>query len=163
MNYAHGVKNEMVKKAKEQAEEMINNAKKKHEEIVKKTKVERLKLEVMKREVDMVRKTILEKLDSYVKMIEMKEKNLVYKNEESEPINYGDNIPVVNEENKKFDQSNLISIYGESEFKNEGETIEFNTKKRKNDDDIDIKKYDTDNLDPYKDHIKDKFREIDLR
>lgn len=162
MNYAHGVKDEMVKKAKEQAEEIINNARKKHEEVVKKIKVEKLKLEVMKREVDMVRKTILEKLDGYVKMIEMKEKNLS-SNEESEPINYEINIPVTNKENKKFDQNSLISIYGESESRNEGETLEFNTKKNKNSIDIDTKKYDVDSLDPYKDHIKDKFREIDLR
>ncbi len=165
MNTAHDFKKRMENEAKKKAEEIINSAKITYEEIVKATKNEKLKLTVIKREVDMLRKTILEKLDSFVSMIEMKEKNMA---SQEEPKHFDFEVNVTsnkNESEEKFDINKLIRSSEESMEKDEGETLEFNTNRNiyNGEDGLNSKKIDLDKLDPDKNYIKNKFREIDLR
>ncbi len=165
MNTAHDFKRRIENEAKKKAEEIINSAKITYEEVVKATKNEKLKLTVIKREVDMLRKTILEKLDSFVSMIEMKEKNMASQ-EEPKQFNFEVNISSNKDEKEdKFDLNKLVMNSRESMEKDEGETLEFNTDKNiyNCDDDLNPKKIDLDRLNPDKDYIKNKFREIDLR
>lgn len=165
MNTAHDFKERIENEAKRKAQEIINDAKVTYEEVVKATKNEKLKLTVIKREVDMLRKTILEKLDSFVSMIEMKEKNMASQ-EEPKQFNFEVNVRSNKEEKEeKFDLNKLIIDSRKATEKNEGETLEFDTNKNifNGDDDLNPKKIDLDKLNPDKDYIKNKFREIDLR
>ncbi len=164
MNTAHDFKKRIENEAKKKAEEIINGAKVTYEEVVKATKNEKLKLTVIKREVDMLRKTILEKLDSFVSMIEMKEKNMASQ-EEPKHFNFEVNVHSNRDEKEeKFDLNKLIINSRESTEQDEGETLEFNTNKKNiYDDDLKPKEIDLDKLNPDKDYFKNRFKEIDLR
>lgn len=139
---AQEFKNRIEIEAEEKAKEIIKKAKKQYEEILKSIKNEKIKFVTIKREVENIRKTFLDKIDNFESILEMKEKNIsttenqLYKN-------------TVNElEDEVFNVKNNVIKMSNDEKKLDGETLEFDTKPN--------------NSDNEKNYIKSKFREIEL-
>lgn len=131
-------KNKVESEAKEQAEEIVNKAKKQYKEISTSIRGEKLKLNMVKKEVENVINTITEKLKGFKNIVENKENN----------IHVNETTSFENEYSDFFGRKKVVEIENEENNKNESTTLEFNTNSE---------------IPGGEDYIKSKFREIDLR
>lgn len=134
--------------AEEKAMNIIKKARGEYDEVIKSIKNEKTKLEIIKRDVLMVKKTILEKLDGFVNLVDLKEKNIKINEEDS----YKDNLEFSKTQSYFKDEDD-----SKKEVLSE-KTIEFSTKS-KNDNEENLK-FDKENV---KEYIKGKFKEIESR
>ena len=131
-------KNKVESEAKEQAEEIVNKAKKQYQEISTSIRGEKLKLNMVKKEVENVINTITEKLKGFKNIVENKENN----------IHVNETTSFENEYSDFFGRKKIVEIEDEENRKNESTTLEFNTNSE---------------IPGGEDYIKSKFKEIDLR
>ena len=131
-------KNKVELEAKEQATEIVNKAKKQYQEISSSIRSEKLKLNMVRKEVESVINTITEKLKGFKNMIENKENN----------IHVNETMSFENEYSNFFGRKKFVKIENDENNKNESTTLEFNTSSE---------------IPAGEDYIKSKFKEIDLR
>ena len=143
---AQEFKNRIEIEAEEKAKEIIKKAKRQYEEILKSIKNEKMKFVAIKREVENIRKTFLDKLDNFENILEMKEKNI----STSESQSYKSSINEL--EDEVFDVKKIVKMSNsDGEKKLDSETLEFDTKPNASSNESHEKNY-----------IKSKFREIEL-
>ena len=135
--------------AEEKAMNIIKKARNEYDNVIKSIKNEKTKLEIIKRDVLMVKKSILEKLDGFVNLVELKEKN-IKTNEEDFNIN---GLEFSRDKNVFNGDKN-----SKKEILNE-KTIEFSTKPKINSNEENLKFEEG----GAKEYIKGKFEEIDSR
>lgn len=135
--------------AEEKAMSIIKKARDEYDEVIKSIKGEKTKLEIIKKDVLMVKKTILEKLDNFVNLVDLKEKNIkinedgLYKNN----LEFSKNKNFFSSEEKNSKKEILSD-----------KTMEFPTKSKENS--RENLKFENDDV---KEYIKGRFKEIDSR
>lgn len=133
--------------AEEKAMNIIKKAREEYDEIIKSIKNEKAKLEIIKRDVLMVKKTLLEKLDGFVNLIDLKEKNIKLDDGEI----YKSNLEFSKNQNYFKEEKSKKEILNEK-------TMEFSTKSQVNgEENSNIENEDV------KEYIKGRFKGIDSR